>query len=285
MAVAILDNVTKVDNVSTGSNFTVSHAVGAFALDRLKLELGGDLAKAHISKIALRANTLPFQEYETVAHLEAIRAYYGAPVNSSEIAFGFLPTHFKHEVDAIRMVLGLENLTSFTVTGKISSTPVNPTMKAVSRGRQLPVLDIPGAGRINPNRTGFVTKVRNFSKNLSGAGTTDIVDIPRNEGWLQAIHIFHTGNVTGAQLWAGRVCVWNTPAIDGGIARMQSEVKEGGRTPQTNVLHIDTMLSNELGDELPLAGLSDFRLKLDHSGNDNVVIYVEYLGGIPGVPA
>lgn len=282
MPTPIIDNVTSLDSVAKNGNFTVRHGVGNFAVDRLSLQLGGDLTKDDISDLYVKADTKPVQYWRLVEHLEAIRAYFRMPVIDDEISFGFLQTWLEKNEDAIRLSFGTANLKQLSVHGKIGATPDAPEMIARSVIRRYPALNL-GGRSVDINRSGLVVKVRHMGKPLIGSTTTTITDIPTNEGFLAGIHVFHGGNVTGAQLWANRQNIWNCQAVDGGNDRMAAEVAEGNRVPQDDVHHIDMMLSNVLGDELPLSGVTDFNLKLDHSANDQCDIYAMYLGFIDGI--
>lgn len=285
MTVAILDDINRIDNAVANGNMSVKLPVGPFAYDRFKLELGGDITKADFSKLVLRASGIAFQEYEDVADLEAMSAYYGQDINADEIAIHFLHRFWKHEADAIRLVAGAANLDSLTFDAKIGSSPATPVVKANGRFRGHPLVKV-GTQNFDANRMGMVTKVRNFSRSLSGSGSIDITDIPTNQGLLSGLHIYDPSDVvTGHQVWRGRENVWNTAAASGGVARMQSEVKEGGRVPQTHWHHIDFSLANELGDELNVNGVLDFRLKLDYSGPGVIRIYPVYFGQVDGIRA
>ena len=275
-----------VQGVAPGQTFTVGFPVGVRAYELAGLEISGGsapaLAKSHITNLELLANGKPIQQFKSVTHMELISAYYGYNIGGANaIEFPWRREHLTMDDEAEKFAIGTADLATLQLRGDISATPNGAAIAAYAIET---VLQPNGSGRPRPedvralNRLGLITKVRNFTYTLSGAGTTEIDNIPR-EAWLQALHLVQTGGlVTKVEAWLDGQIIWDATA-----ARMEDVVSRYGRARQTNVYHLDWMLKNELGSQLPIQQAQDFRLKVDHSGGDTVVMYAEYLSGFGGI--
>lgn len=276
--IPISDSISKISSVAAGNRFTVDHPVGDFAVEEMGLEMSGTtFTKAHITDLALLVNTKPVRQYRTIEHLEAIAAYYGDEVLANRIILALRPNHFQNKLDADKLVFGLRDVSAFSLEASIASAAVAPALKAYStRGKMDADVDV-------LNNLGLFTKVKNMGLAVHGSSQTEVDNIVK-EGFIQAIHVFHGGHITGGQAWLNGVNVWNCGKDSGGVDRMAAIVGRGGRrVPQENVFHMDWMLKDQLGDQLPVQGAYDFRLKLDHDDDDDLVIYVEYLSTWAGI--
>lgn len=272
--VATLPNV---QNVANGARFVVSVPTGVKSIEQIGLELGGTFTSAMISNLEVLANGKPIQSFAEASHMELIQDYYGDNTPADRVVLNFGRNHFKDRADRERFFVGAGDLATLQVQGNVAGA-TGPTLTAyerktiLRRGGDKPQ-DIRGR-----NNLGLFTKVKNFTYTLTGAGTTEIDNIPR-EAWAQAIHLIQSADViTAVEVVIDGVKIW-----DASKARMTNIVQDAGRIKQASVYHIDWMLSNELNSQLPLAGVQDFRLKVSHSAGATVNAYVEYLSTFAGI--
>ena len=269
-----------VQNVAEGARFVIGVPVGVKSIDKINMTLGGTaLNSGHIDTVEVLANGKPIQQFAEAAHAEVIQDYYGDPSPATRFALQFGRSHLTKKADREKFFIGCADLATLQIQGNINGSTA-PTIAALESRTVLQTSDDKGnPGQIRArNRLGLFTKVKNFTKTLSGAGTTEIDDIPR-EAFLQALHLIQSSDViTNVEVWIDGRKVWDASATV-----MEEEVEDAGRTRQASTYHIDWMLENELGGELPLAGVQDFRLKIDHSGGATLNIYAEYLSTFAGI--
>lgn len=276
--------LANVQGVAPGQTFTIGFPTGVRSYELAGLELSGGaapaLAKTHLSNLEVLAQGKPIQQYKTVAHLEAITQYYGYNIGGALLVeIPWRREHLTIDDEAEKFSLGTADLAVLQLRGDISATPDGAAITAyaietVTQPNAKPTPEVVRA----LNRLGLITKVRNFTYSVTGAGTTEIDNIPR-EAWLQAIHLIQAnGLVTNVEAWIDGQVIW-----DASTARMEALVERFGRTRQANTYHLDWMLKNELGSQLPIQQAQDFRLKIDHSGNDTITLYAEYLSSFGGI--
>lgn len=268
MAIQICDDLSKVSGVGAGQRFTVEHPVGKFAVDSVGFELGGTtFAKSHLTNLRVDVSGKPIQQYRSAADLEAIAGYYGEPILANRLVFPFRPEFLLNPSDADTLNLGLWDVNSFQVSGDIAGAAVAPALRAYSDRR---VMDVEAL-----NKLGMFLKVVNLGHSVVGSAQTEIDNIVK-EAFIVGIHIKHTGSLTGAQVLRNSQVVLNGAATTGGVGRLHDRYRRLGRVPQNNWLHLDFLTRNDLQDALLVQGAYDFRLKLDHSGSDQLTTYVVY---------
>ncbi len=252
-----------------GSTMTLTLPVGAKEIEKVMFDLAGTTKpKTAFSNHEVKVNGVTIQNYKTTAHLENIMGYYGLDVNSDEIAFPFNREFLQNAAHAAAFNLGLGDVDTFQISSDISDA-VSADI-AVTAWYQEIQRRFDGMSAAQANALGVFTRVRNFVYTLSGAGETEIDNIPK-QGFLQAMHLIQSSDViTNAELWAGETKIWDASA-----SRMERLVERSGRVRQSATYHIDMMLKNELGEQVLLDGLSDYRLKLAHSAGATLTIYHE----------
>lgn len=278
IGIDILETLPNVQNVAEASRFVVAVPSGVKSIRSIGLEMSGTtFDSSHVDTLEVLANGKPLQQYREAAHLETIQAYYGANVASGRLLVDFERSHLTQAIDREKFLMGLADISTFQLQGNIAGS----TAPALAAYEQKTVVRRGGDNAPSVkkrNELGVFTKVKNFTHTLTGAGTTEIDNIPR-EAWLQALHLIQSADViTNVEVWADGRKVWDASA-----ARMEMVVEDAGRTKQASTYHIDWMLANELGGQFPLAGVQDFRLKIDHSGGATVTAYAEYLSTFSGI--
>lgn len=271
-------SLPNVQNVAEGSRFVIGVPVGVKSISKINCTLSGTaLTTAMIDTVEVLANGKPIQSFAEAAHMEVIQDYYGDPTPATRLALQFGRNHFSSKDERERFYIGCADLDTLQIQANIAGSTA-PVIAAVESRT---VLQKPGedAAKIRArNRLGLFTKVKNFTYSLVGAGSTEIDNIPK-EAMLQALHLIQSADVvTSVEVWVDGRKVW-----DASKAVMTEEVQDAGRTKQASTYHIDWMLDNELGGQLPLAGVQDFRLKIAHSGAATVNLYAEYLSTFSGI--
>lgn len=264
--------IAKINGAAASNIMTVDLVTGIKEVMGVGLTHGGTAPdKADYSNWQVLINSNPIQQFLTTAHLEKISAYKGLNVVSDEVFFPFFKEELKDASMAGGFNIGLADVDTMQITCDVGSgAPGDLTMAGVVKET---VRTVKGATQEQLralNGLGMFTRIVPASYSLVGATTTEIDNLPK-QGLLQYLHLFPVSNViTRVELWLGDLLVWNLSK-----AQMEAMVERAGRTVATNDYHLDFMLANELGDEVPLEGVSDYRLKITHSGSSNLTIYQE----------
>lgn len=274
-----LPNVT---NVGGNQTATIAMPVGAQSYESVNIRLT-DIDKSEITNIQVLANGKPIQTWKTVDDLEAVSRYYGYPIDAKEININFLRQHFTQSAQARLFNFGTLDLSTASVRFDIGAIASGKSPRVEASAPRYTAIDEAGKVIQAANSIGAITKVRNFISSSSVAGEFEISDIPR-EMFLQALHLKLTdpsgvaAAITDCKIELNGQKVW-----DLSHERMASYLTSKGRTPQTGFYHIDFMLDNELGSQLALQGLQDFRIILNLDKAGAVVSYPEYWSGIGGI--
>ncbi|KEQ15666.1 hypothetical protein GZ77_03540 [Endozoicomonas montiporae] len=232
-----------------------------------------DIDKSAVTEIHVKANSKPIQSYKSVADLEAIQKFYGYHVASDEIELTFKRKHFTSAAQARVFNMGVYDLNTAQIEFNIGAATGSPAIDAYA-----PRYSHTKNGQVHAdaNGLGSITKVRNFTYGATAAGDFEIENLPK-EMFLQALHL-KSDKIEKVRIEVNGQTIWELSK-----ARMQDYLKRSGRNPQSGWYHVDWMTDNELGNQVSLQGLSDFRLILEMSGADTIVAYTEYLSGLGGI--
>lgn len=271
MGLRAQEPINKIDNVVPGGTASISLAIGN-TYDRIYIELGGDLVKAHISNIKLELDGKLVSDWRNVAALEAIQqGYYTRLIDANVIEMVFTLDDILKTVEEGRFFgLGTMGLTTAVITFDISATPAAPVVKAY-------------AEKSAPAAPGYLVQTRKFPFAVS-SGQNEITTMPKPAGWkIAAIHVFKTeGDVTKAEFIVDNKSWVNVPKST--LERMS---KRYGRTPQANYVHLDFWLQGDMFQTVTFPNaaaiqkgvppVQDMRLRLDCTTGGNVDVIVEYV--------
>lgn len=130
----------------------------------------------------------------------------------------------------------------------------------------------------DPRPLGAFVKRRRFNYNISAGGTFEISDLPKgdliNRIWLKKQS--GAGAITNCKLDRD-----NFLSFDRDVAENDLIQSNGVRDPQSGWYVIDPT-ENGFGAESIISAVNDFRLKIATSGAVDLVVYVDYLGGMSG---
>lgn len=251
-----LSNLT---GVGKGQTATLSLPVGMLSYHHVYLDLSG-VTKVEIKDIRIKINGNVMQEYKTGSELEKVAGFYQRSLSDNILCIPFRRDEFISPTDADAYAFGMADVDTFQIDFTIDAGAANPVIKARA---------LQGAAR----PLGVITKVKRFSFSSTGAGMLEIDRIPK-QAYIQAIHIM-TDKVKTLEVKANNESVYDT------ISRTENQAlqKRFKRTPQIGVTHIDWVLKNQSGGALPVAGLHDFRLRLDMTEGTPFDVVVEYGAG------
>jgi len=171
MSITIIKTQPNVQGVGVSQTFTLGCPVGVKKYEAIGFEMGGTtFVKADITNLDGLINGKPVQQFQSVADLEKITGYYGYSVNANEVVLPYRREHLQDSAQADRFSLGMADVATFQIRGKIGSGAVAPSLGAFSL-ETVATRD----GQIDPeqNRLGLFTKIPNFTFSLVGAGTTE----------------------------------------------------------------------------------------------------------------
>lgn len=278
MTASMLLDLPNVQGVAVGQQTTIQCPVGKIQYENMNIQRGGtQFTKDQLKNIRVEVGGKPIMEFKNATQLDLINAYYGRDVAADSSTIHFYKPEFLEPAQAQGFNLGLSDVSVLQTRFDIDAGAVAPTVTANRTQWQAPGAN--DTELYNNNRLGAFTKTRRFTKTASGAGDFEIDDLPR-EAYIQAIHLICAAgdNISSCEVKADGITVHKST-----VTQMTEYVERYKRVRQTNTYHIDFMLKNMIGGQLPVAGLSDFRLILNMAAGDTIDVYVEYLSGYAGI--
>lgn len=239
-------------------------------LENLRLKLGGTaLTKAMISLIKIKANGKPIIE-ATGTQLDKVNAYRGEATNAAFLDLQFADYSMMSEID--RMVgafdtgLGISNITSEITIAGATAPQITPIL-------------IESANQKNPDGTlkgvaPLISKLLSYPFNIGNGGKLPVTVPfgPQNGAVIKRMHIFHTGNMTGATVKHDAIVVHESIKVENEFDQVKA-----GRVPQANCYTIDFVLDGNVSKALDTRDAKSLEWLFDFSAADNGTVLVEYL--------
>lgn len=239
-------------------------------LENLRLKLGGTaLTKAMISLIKIKANGKPIIE-ATGTQLDKVNAYRGEATNAAFLDLQFADYSMMSEID--RMVgafdtgLGISNITSEITIAGATAPQITPIL-------------IESANQKNPDGTlkgvaPLISKLLSYPFNIGNGGKLPVTVPfgPQNGAVIKRMHIFHTGNMTGATVKHDAIVVHESIKVEN-----EFDQTKAGRVPQANCYTIDFVLDGNVSKALDTRDAKSLEWLFDFSAGDNGTVLVEYL--------
>lgn len=240
-----------------------------YTVKRLTLALGGTaFTKAMLTDIKLKANGKVFFE-DTGSDVDARMQYRGIAASANFLTIDFSELKAKsidgEDLGAMDTTFGVTQLTGeFQIAGATA-----PTLAGYAEVGPPQVLS---NGASAPGR-GLLAKVLSFNHYFGAAGTFPL-DIPygKNGGAImKRIHLFHAGQVTGAQVKKNGIVIFDD---NGDAAANEFSEQEYGMSPQADLYTIDWIKSGNLSDALNTANAStmQYNVTVNAAGNVNCVV-------------
>lgn len=239
-------------------------------IESVVLALGGtSLTKAMISPLRVRANGKVIVD-ASATQIDKINAYIGETSDAAFLTIPFLEkagdTDFDREIGSFDTSQGLSQVTiEAGITGATA-----PTLKAILT-ESMPQR---GADGKPAPYSPIIHKLLPYPFSRANAGRLpiDLPFGPVNGATIKRIHIFHTGQVTGATVKQDGVVVHESIK-----AENEFEQKRWKRVPQANVYTIDFMLDGKTRDALNTTDARSLELLIDVAAAENGTVLVEYL--------
>jgi hypothetical protein len=124
-----------------------------------------------------------------------------------------------------------------------------------------------------PSPLGAIIKRRRFNYSPAGAGDYEIADLPRGDA-INQIFIFHA-NIDNVKIERDNFLSFDRTTAEN--TKIQTDY--GVRVPQAGLWVIDPSEAGN-GSEALVSAVQDFRLTLNMSAADNVIVFVDYIGGL-----
>lgn len=229
--------------------------------DKVHLNLGGGLTKAHIGRIEGKANGVTF--FVDDGSLVGLRdAYMGLHVEAGVLTLDFTEANTRGGAAAQYLASIPRNLLASLVF-EIEIKPAAPgamTMTAEAEYR-------------DPTPNPFILRRKDFNVPLTLTGENDIM-LPTavNGGLIKRIWLHHTGNVNKVELRTN-----GTPRIRTTVTSIIHAQKRNRLVPQANLTVIDFCMDGNLMNMLNTAGIQECLLRLTTSAPDAVKAYIDYI--------
>lgn len=274
------DTLQSVQGVAAGGTFTCEVPTG-FSYHDFFLQLGGTtFDESHLSDLKLWINGKVVQHIRTGTELDNVNQFDRLAAHSTERILRW-PLE--------RTGLDLREARERTVIGtgiseakrRTLQNPQDPNYDPVrvanmhitgtiAAGASAPTLSIQ-ARRSAPRPTGVVGKIRNFTRNPSGAGIYEISDLPQNEPISRVIFkdSAGAGDITRVELYINNIKVFDrTPDMNDKVQT------DGVRTPQAGYFVYDPA-EDGAGSNSPLIGPTD-DVRWNITTDDELTLEIQY---------
>lgn len=239
-------------------------------LENLRLKLTGTaLTKAMITKIKLKAQGKTIVE-GTGTQIDKINAYRGEATNAKFLDLQFADYSMLSEID--RMVgafdtsLGISNITSEVTIAGATAPVITPILieSATQKSR-------------NGQAAGFaplISKLLVYPFNVATGGKLPLTLPfgPQSGAIVKRVHVFHTGNMTGAEVKQDSLIVHESVKDEN-----EFDQTKAGRVPQANMYTLDFCLDGNVSKALDTRDAKSLEWLFNFSAADVGEILVEYL--------
>lgn len=259
-------------NVVATGDATSQITVGK-TINNYQLQLGGtSLTKAMITMFRIKANAKTIYE-GTGSQIDAINKYRGLTADAAflDVAFEDLTG-----LDILDRTVGCLDTTSgiaSLVTEVSISGATAPTLNALIY-ETAPQKDT--AGNASPY-SGLIAKQLRYPFSVAAGGQLPLNFPfgPKNGAIIKRVHVFHTGNMTGALVKEDGLTIHETTA-----AQNVYELTRMKKVPQTNVYHIDFVPDGDMRKAFDTRNAQSVEWLFTFSAADNGYVVIEYLDSL-----
>lgn len=259
-----LKKLPSLSNVAKGSTATLELPRG-LAYHQIALKYSG-VTLAQLKKLRMEVDGKVFQQYEDAAQLDELNKYYGRGAAEN----GWIILHFaRTELDTLAQkrlfALGTADISTLAMRIDIDAGATSPVLEAYAlEAEQEPF--------------GLITKVKSFPVSYSTGGTHEVDNLPvPASARIAAIHLF-TDKVSHAELEVNGNIAFQAPKT------LEDKIqKDAGRTPIAGKFSLDFIKEDDFAQSQVLAGIQDFRIRMEVAEATSFNIVVEYLDGKNGL--
>lgn len=239
-------------------------------INNLQLVMGGTaFTKAMLTMFKLKANAKTIFE-GSGTQIDKINTYRGLTANAAylDVAFEDLTglDIADRQVGALDTTIGIANLTTeVTIAGATA-----PTLKGILY-EQAPQRAQDGS--ISP-LAGLIAKQLRYPFSVASGGQLPL-NFPfgqKNGAIIKRVHVFHTGNMTGATVKEDSVVIHESLKADNEYEQIRKK-----RTPQANMYTIDFVLDGDMRKAFDTTRSSSVEWLFDFSAADNGHVVIEYI--------
>lgn len=239
-------------------------------LENLRLRLGGTaLTKAMVTALKLKANGKVILE-GTGTQVDKVNAYRGEATNAAFLDLQFADYTMLSEVD--RMVgafdtgLGISNITTeLTIAG--ATAPIITPILIESANQKDRMGQMAGFAPLISKLLAYP-----FAVSTGGKLPLTVPFGPQNGAIVKRMHVFHTGNMTGATVKQDAIVVHESVTVENEFDQVKA-----GRVPQANCYTIDFCLDGNVAKALDTRDAKSLEWLFEFSAADNGTVLVEYL--------
>ncbi|MFW7525306.1 major capsid protein P2 [Vibrio ostreicida] len=253
-----LKKLPSLSNVAKGSTATLELPRG-LSYHQIVLKYS-DVTLAQLKQIRMEVDGKVFQKYKDGSELDALNQYFARGAAKD----GYIVLHFaRPEMDTLAQqrlfALGTRDISTLALRIDIDGAAESPVLEAYAlEAEQEPF--------------GYVTKIKSYPVAFSTGGTHEVDNLPTPaSARIAAIHLM-TADVTHAELEVnGNVAFQAPKALEAKIQR------DTGRAPTDAKFTMDFIKEDDFGQSQVLAGIQDFRIRMEVTQATNFDIVVEYL--------
>ncbi|MDE1323868.1 major capsid protein P2 [Vibrio aestuarianus] len=253
-----LKKLPSLSNVAKGSTATLELPRG-LSYHQVILQYAG-VTLAQLKNIRMEVNGKVFQTYKDGLELDLINEHF----TRGKAENGFCVLHFaRPELDDLlqqrTFALGTEDISTLVLRIDIDSAATAPVLEAYAlQGQQMPM--------------GYITKLKSYPVSYATGGTHELDKLPTPAtARIAAIHLL-TDKVDHAELEVDGNIAFQAPK-----ALEQKIQKDAGRTPNAAKFTMDFIKENDTAQAQVLAGVQDFRIRMNLTEAAAFNVLVEYL--------
>lgn len=259
-----LKKLPSLSNVAAGSTATLEAPRG-LSYHQIALKYSG-VTLAQLQKIRMEVDGKVFQQYKDGAQLDALNQYYGRGAAEN----GWIILHFvRPELDTLAQqrlfALGTYDISTLALRIDIDGAAAAPKLEAYAlESEQEPF--------------GMCTKIKSFPVAFSTGGQHEVDNLPvPASARIAAIHLM-TDKVSHAELEVNGNIAFQAPKS------LEDKIqKDAGRVPIATKFSMDFIKENDFAQSQVLAGIQDFRIRMEVTEATAFDIVVEYLDGKNGL--
>ena len=242
-------------------------------LEQLTLRLGGtSLTKAMIDEVKIKANGKVIIE-GSGTQLDKLNAYRGMHVDAGFLDIQFadfsMLSEFDRMVSAFDTSIGIANITTEVKIVGATAPVLTPILLESAQQKS-------SSGQAAPFAPLF-RKVLRYPWNIATGGKLPVTVPfgPQNGSIIKRLHVFHSGNMTGAVVKQDGMVVHESVKAENEFFQ-----KKHGRVPQANVYTIDFVADGNIAKALDTRTAKSLEWLFDFSAADNGYVIVEYLDSL-----